>query len=442
MVLPESLELPISPRLPGITVPLTAHQLQIWNKVLHQGTVLSSLRLIVTSVHITGPLNTKLLSRTMESLIQRHESLRTRIVAIDGTPTQQIDDELSLPLQCIDLRRNSPKDARALARIKVQEFIQARTDVSVGPLFEGHLLRVCDDQHVMVLAIDHMVSDAASCEILNREIWSLYAQAERGDSASLPDVRVQFADYAVWQQGTATRWSEINEPYWRLHLLGAPATLLPRDHNLNHGTPTTATLHYPLGKFCTERMREIATEERIRLSTVALALYVVVLSRWLNQRDILLTFVSHGRHRAELRGTVGLIADHLLLRVEIQHQDKFRDLLRRVDLELNSAYKHYDFGRAFTMFPECVTEVGFNWLAGSKTDALGHKYPACNLKILPFPTRVPWPISFTVIFSETPCGIVATVGFRTDLFSKSTAERIGRQLQLLAEECGERHYLI
>src|SRR6202000_2033096 len=113
-----------------------------------------------------------------------------------------------------------------------QQFADEPIDLSVGPVFEAALLRISVREHVLILLLDHIVSDAASWGILSKEIWTSYSQAAHGQSSLLPNLSVQFPDYAVWQQRTHGAWLRKHEAYWRGHLSGAPRIRMPRDEGL------------------------------------------------------------------------------------------------------------------------------------------------------------------------------------------------------------------
>jgi non-ribosomal peptide synthetase component F len=169
-----------------------------------------------------------------------------------------------------------------------------------------------------------------------------------------------------------------------------------------------------------------------------LAVYVAMMSRWCNEDDLVLTFVSHGRHgRPELANTIGFLATHLHIRVKVSEDDSFVDLLKRVNLELYSAYEHWDFDRVPELIPGCATELYFNWQSTNVgSSAINqHRKAHDSLRMQPFPLRVLWlPESPLPIFSDTAAGIAVTVWYRADLFAKQTIERFGHGLRSLAAE--------
>lgn len=437
----ESIDTPIQPRPAGCPVPLTATQRYMWNGMMKQGTRLSSKRLAATSVRILGSLDICLLRQSIQALVQRHESLRTRIDLVEDTPVQHVDTESELRLEVIDLTKERANCIDGEAAQLVQAFLHEKIDISAGPLFEGRLLRLSNREHVLVLGIDHIVSDAVSCEILSREIWSLYSQGEQGQPFMLPKLPVQFGDYAVWQQRTSDAWRKKHEAYWREHLADWPNTKMAPDCGLGDMKPSVATLHFPFGRALTARLLDLARSERSRLSSLVLAAYVAMVSRWLDQKDLVLGFFSHGRHfHPELENIIGFLSTHMYLRFNVTESGSFIDLMNRVSLELHSAYQHYDHGRVPHLISG-IPALNFNWLTINWARSSIHKERTSNhLRIQSFPAKTVWPVTFQIFFSETSAGIIATVAYRTDLFAKSTIEHFCQTLRLFATEFSRRPF--
>jgi len=167
------------------------------------------------------------------------------------------------------------------------------------------------------------------------------------------------------------------------------------------------------------------------LALVVLAIYVVVMSRWCDQEDLLLVFVSNGRYRPELEDMIGQLAAHLHLRVDVTKEDRFIDLLKRVSLEYFSAYDHQDFGRVPDLFPACNTDLYFNWVPSEWGQwSVSH----CDQ------VRIEWrgfwkplPFKLACFFFDTAPGIVCRIEYRPDLFALSTIERFGYNLRLVAQ---------
>lgn len=440
-------DIQLQPRPTGYPIPLVPWQLRIWNAMMKRGTRLSDWTMYDASVRILGSLNVSLLQKSIGLVIQRHESLRTRIVAIDGMPRQHIDRASEYQLQTIDLERLAPSNVEAVAKSVIQVFSNTDRDLSAGPLFETKLVRLSSREHLLLVALDHMFSDVVSIGILSRDIWTSYNQMVLGRSPSLPSLPLQFADYSVWQERTCDIWMTKHEAYWRERLSGAPGIRFPIDDSLRkEGNRDRKIVDFPLGKALSARLRDVARQEGTLLSLVVLAVYVAVIARWCNQRDIVITFMSHGRHgHPELQNMIGLLPQQLFFRVELHREDTFRDLLKRVILECQAAHQHQDYNRVRDLISGCPADFFFNWAPGGCPRSTNDKQASDDgsLKVQPFQVRRShqdtdpvddvW-YKLTLATRETPNDLLLEVGYWDDLFTPSTIEHFVRCFRLLAEE--------
>jgi Condensation domain/TubC N-terminal docking domain len=428
--------IPLQPRAAGTAVPLAGLQRHAWNYFKESGRL--SWRMCATLDRVRGVLKTNLLESCIETLVQRHESLRTRIVTEKDTPSQQIDLPCESTLETIDLSHVRTSDRDERARCCADDFIQEKIDLSVGPLFAAKLLKLSRSEHVLVLAADHMISDGESAATLRRELWTLYQQAERGLPFSLPIQSLQFADYAVWQQQTYDTWRKEHEAYWKRHLSDAPHVQLPvqKRSTMVHG-PAGSRLIVPFGEILSGQLRDVAKRERVLLAMVVLTVYVAVLSRWCDQRDMVLTFVLNGRNRPELVNMIGFLVEHLHLRIDISSEDCLLDVLHRINLEFLAACDHRDFNRVPDIVPECKTDIYFNWISQN----LPVQFMETNdkhIEVEPFPfVRKALPFTFGSFFADSPHGITWGVEYQQDLFSESTIEWFGHHLMLFSAELAQ-----
>jgi hypothetical protein len=425
--------IPLQPRPAGCAVPLTANQMMWWNDT-RKLTQPLSIRLRAASVRILGPLNTAHLCNSIDYVIRRHESLRTRIVLTEGVPWNHVDPATAYKLDVINL--SIFRDAESEAKRLAQEFVAQGIDLSIGPLFEVMLLRLSDTDHVLILLLDHIVGDGFSSAILNREIWTLYDQAQQGLPLSLPQMPLQFADYAVWLDKTYKIREERHAGYWKARMAGAQPMQLPTDPGLAEAeNPIGLMLHFPFGATLTQKIRKAAQCERTLVPIVVLAAFLAVIFRWSNRNDISLLFVSHGRyHRPELQQIIGDLGHLVFFRIELTDADTLGDLLKRTHLEFVSGIEHQEFD------PELLAEyreLFFNWgglptysarwSAGKQRDIVS------NLRIQPFSVSETWPVTFMPFFSDTPAGVVMTVNYRPDQLRSHSIQRFGENMRLFAE---------
>ncbi len=446
---------PIEPRALGCRVPLTAIQRRFWNYMIEASQRPLSLRMCAGAFRILGPLDCCLLQRSIEAVIQRHESLRTRFLLVDGVPTQHIDPRGPYELRIIDL--SNLDDAELEAGRLVQDFLEQRVDLSTECVFDGRVWKLSDHEHVLILLIDHMVSDGASNAILNREIWTLYKQAEQGLPLSLPALPLQFSDYAVWQQRTYKSWMERHAAYWKEHLADARPLEIPTDtQSEDTKFPVGATAYIPLNGNLSDQLREAARREGTLLPVLVLTAYVIVLSHWCREQDLLIPFISHGRHRrTELESMIGYIANTLYLRLRVSSEQTLRNLRIQAQRELSTALYHQDFDRMQDIVPNCVSDAVFNWqqtyqpksalgesavpqwASHLQKTRIGASEPSerrlsadDEMRMLPLAVPYPHTLKFSPVFFDTKPGIHMTVDYRPDLLASRTIERFGRNLAL------------
>lgn len=424
-------ELPLRPRSAGCPIPLTAIQRLLWNAIIFNKNGVSR-RSCTISERISGPLNCSLLQQSIEAVLRRHESLRTRIITLDGVPLQCVDDPREWSLEIIDLSDASLPDADGEVKRLATAFIQEPVDISVGPLFDARLFTLSEHEHVLILALDHLITDAFSNRILKREIWTVYRQGLQGLPLSLPPLHLQFADYAVWQQKMYGVWQQRQGHYWRERLTDAPRIRLPRsDGCVEQENPSGALFQMQFGDSVSAELRELAKRKRVLLSVVVLTIYVAVISSWCDQNDVLLSMVLSNRHRPELQNTVGFLANLVLFRVEIGTNDSFLDLLKRVDTEFYAVYEYQDVGLDF--FSEYATEPHFNWQPVSAEYWGDQQANSSASRVQPFPFRSVRAGTPLPLFYDGEGGISMTVQYRTDLFTHRSVEQFCTNLRWFAE---------
>ena len=448
----------ISSRDADCTVPLAPLQRRYWEYVTQFGSLLAE-RMCVCAVRVLGPLDVEVLRRSLEALINRHESLRTRLVTVGGFPQQYIDVPRDYRLDIVDLSGPSVEDRTSKAARLVQEFVDQKIDLSVGPLFAARLWKLSAVEHVFVLMISHFVSDGMSNGILVRELWTLYDQAARGQSFSLPALPIQYPDFAVWLQQTHMAWLKNHESYWRDHLKGLRRLEIPSDlRSEETHDPVGLTINFPFGARLSGQLEECARRERTLLPLVVLTVYAIVMSHWCGQDDLLILMLSHGRQgRPELQNMIGYLASPLHLRVTLDDEDTFRSLLIRIQREFSCAFLHEDFGRVPDLLPECQSEVAFNWQptqwVGGRLDhhvilesasaidqRLGesqgspHGNNDSRIQIEPFAARSPEVLKFAPSFFYASSGIHMTVGYRPDLLTQQSITWLARNVLGAAEQ--------
>jgi amino acid adenylation domain-containing protein len=324
-------------RTEGDTAPLSFAQERLWfiDRLAPGGAAYT----MSPVLHMRGPVNMDAMRRALAEVVRRHEPLRTVFPEVDDTPVQRIH-----PAAAVDLPVEDLASEEDLSR-RVTEWAAQPFDLRTGPLFRARLLRLPEDDYVLLLGMHHIVSDGWSNGILLRELYALYDAFAAGRPSALAPLPARYADYAAWQR----EWLSGEElqrqvAFWREHLAGAPALLeLPLDH------PRPAVQSYRglatrfvIGADVATGLRELARGEGSTLFMALLGAFSVLLSRWSGQDDVVIGMPIAGRTSLEVEELIGLFVNTLALRTELGGDPSFRALLARVRASTLDAYAHQE----------------------------------------------------------------------------------------------------
>ncbi|WP_416768990.1 amino acid adenylation domain-containing protein [Pseudomonas sp. RHF3.3-3] len=298
------------------------------------------------ALRLSGRLDKVALQATLDRLVMRHETLRTRFELVDGEPLQKIAPaDTRFPLTEQDLRALSAESREAtLARLGQDNATQL-FDLSQGPLVRGQLLQVADDEHVLLITLHHIVSDGWSNSVLAHEVSVLYNAFSQGQKDPLPALALQYVDYAAWQrQALDGPALQAQVDFWRKHLEGAPTLLsLPLDR------PRPAIQSYAGGIVECAFSPSLSADLRAFSQAQGSTLFMVLLAGWSvlmhhlsGQHDVVVGTPVANRQRPELESLIGFFANTLALRIGTDRELRVSDLLGRIkDLTL-AAYSHQD----------------------------------------------------------------------------------------------------
>jgi amino acid adenylation domain-containing protein len=328
---------PVVPVDRGRPLPLSFAQQRLW--FLDQLAPGSPFYNMPYALRLAGVLDVAALERAIGALVARHESLRTSFAGADGEAVQRIAPAVPFVLAV------EPVADEAAAGEAAREEALRPFDLAAGPLFRARVLRVAQDDHLLLLTLHHVIADGWSLDVLFRELAALYAAFAEGRDAGLPPLPAQYADYAVWQR----RWLEgpvldAQLAYWRGAMAGAPPALeLPTDRP----RPAALTFHGAVHPFhlpaeVAQGVRTLARTEGATVFMTLLAALDVVLARWSGQEDVVVGSPMAGRTRPELEGMVGFFVNTLPLRTDLGGDPSFRALLGRVRGATLGAYGHQE----------------------------------------------------------------------------------------------------
>jgi non-ribosomal peptide synthase protein (TIGR01720 family) len=296
------------------------------------------------AVRLTGVLRKAVLEQTLTEIVRRHEVLRTTFQSIDGRPLLVIAEPLPMKLHELDLSGLGLAEKEATVRRLAHEQVSQPLDLSRGPLLRLELLRLGPEEHVVLLTMHHIISDAWSMGVLVKEVAALYSAYYEKLEPPLPELEVQYADYAEWQRNWLPGKALARQlRYWEKQLRGAAMLELPADKSRPAVSSYRGARHsFVLDEAVGEGIKQLARREGTTLFMTLLAAFQVLLWRYSGQTDIVVGTVVAGRNRQETEPLIGLFINTLALRTNLAGDPSFSELLRRVREVCLGAYAHQD----------------------------------------------------------------------------------------------------
>ena len=328
--------------------PLSVDQERLW--VIDQMEPGGHAYNVYTAIRLKGALNVAVMERSLNEIVRRHEVLRTTFTTRDGQPVQSIAPHLSITLPVVDLRALPEAEREAEALRLATEEVRKPFDLARGPLLRFSLLRLDEEDHVLPVVIHHTVTDRWSFAIFEQELAALYKAFSTHQPSPLPELPIQFADYAIWQH----EWLQSEDyraqlAYWKKQLEGAPFVLeLPADHRRPAVHNFRGVKHYfDLSEDLSKALKSLTHREGVTMFMTLLAAFQTLLYRYTGQEDILVGSPIANRNRSETEGLIGYLLNMLVLRTNFAGDPSFRELLGRVREAATGAYAHQDlpFGK-------------------------------------------------------------------------------------------------
>jgi non-ribosomal peptide synthetase component F/thioesterase domain-containing protein len=281
---------------------------------------------------LQGALNIELVRRAFNEIIRRHEALRTTFSVDDGQPVQVIRPTSGIEVPVTDLRHlaKAERDAE-MDRLSFQE-ARRGFDLSVGPLLRVSLLRVEENEHVLLVTPHHTVADYWSIGLISNELGALYEAYSQGSDPALPDLRVQYGDYSIWQREQAQGQVVQSElAYWKNQLRDLPLLDFPTDNprgDLPTYEATITSILLPVG--LTDAIKEIANREGATFFNTMLSALAMVMYQYTGQEDFGVATQVAGRTNVEMEPLIGLFINNVILRIDLSGDPSFSSLVNRV----------------------------------------------------------------------------------------------------------------
>ncbi|HEX2188915.1 MAG TPA: amino acid adenylation domain-containing protein, partial [Longimicrobiaceae bacterium] len=345
---------PVVPVPRGGQLPLSFAQQRLWFiDRLQPGTAAYNLS---AAMRVRGPLDAAALRRSLTEVARRHEAVRTVLVDAGGEPVQVILPQARIRLPVLDLSGLPWQSRHVEALRRVAEEGRRPFDLKRGPLLRVLLARLGEEEWALCFTMHHVVGDGWSVGVLAREVSTLYDAYSRGRDSPLPELPVQYADFAAWQREWLTGEALDSQlRYWREKLDGVPPLLeLPTDHPRRSGPSATAACRrFVVSAETTRALRALGQREGTTPFMTLLAGWQTLLGRYAGQEDVVVGTPIANRTRAELEGLIGFFANTLVLRADLSGDRTFSDLLCQVRETTLGAYQHQELP-----FEKLVEELG------------------------------------------------------------------------------------
>jgi amino acid adenylation domain-containing protein len=424
--------------------PLSFSQQRLWFLAQMEG--ISEAYHISRGLRLTGDLDHTALRRALDRIVARHEALRTTFALIDGEPVQHIaavEDSRFLLIEH-DLR------VHINAKAELDRFTEldasARFDLEAGPLIRGRLIRFSEDEHVLLITMHHIVSDGWSMGVFVNELTSLYGAFLCGEDDPLPELEIQYADYAAWQRN----WVEGDilhqqAAYWKTALAGAPVLLeLPTDHPRPAEQDFAgAFAEFALDEQLTAGIKDLSRRHGTTLFMALLAGWAALLARLSGQKDVVIGAPVANRGRTEIESLIGFFVNTLALRLDLSGSQTVGELLKQAKAQALDAQQYQDipFERVVevaqplrSLAHSPLFQVMFAWQNFAHGTLV---LPGLEVEYLQTPHNVA-KFDLTLYLREAGNTIVGGIEYATALFEKGTVERyIGYFRNLLQAMVGD-----
>ena len=414
----------------GAHLPLSFAQQRLWFLAQMEG--VSQAYHMPMGWRLKGSLDRAALRKALDRIVARHEALRTIFAMVDGDPVQRILSREDSRFHLVEHDLRGRSDGREeLARLAAEE-AEASFDLEAGPLIRGRLIRLAEEEDALLITMHHIVSDGWSLGVFTKELSTLYRAFLRGEADPLPELEIQYADYAVWQR----KWIEgeilqQQAAYWKNALAGAPALLeLPTDYP----RPAQQDFVGALAKLgldgqLTAGLKGLGRRHGVTLYMTLLAGWAVLLSRLSGQQDVVIGAPTANRHRLEVEGLIGFFVNTLAVRLDLSGSPTVSELLQQAKDQVLAAQQHQDIPfeqvvdllnpvRSLSHTP--LFQVMFGWQSNEQGSLQLEGIEAGPLQASPH--RVAR-LDLTMALGESGGGITGVVEYATSLFDAATMER-------------------
>jgi len=420
------------------TYPLSFAQRRLW--FLDRLEPGKSVYNISEAWRLSGPLDRAALARSVNEIVRRHETLRTTFAEVDGSPLQVVAPSLALEIPLEDVSGLPAAEREREARHLISDRANQPFDLEHGPLIRVALIRIAPTDHVFMVGMHHIISEGGwSMGVLVRELNELYNAALAGRGATLPELEIQYGDYALWQQDWLQ--GQVREQlleYWTTALKGAPTLLeLPSDSvRPSQQSYAGSKESYLFPAALKNALNHFSKAEGATLFMTVLTAFAALLARYSGQDDLLIGVPVSGRGSPETHNLIGFFANTLAMRVDLTGNPTFREAVQRVRQSSLGRYDYEDLPfellvdalkpeRSLAYSP--ILQVMFAYQNAPREDL---QLPGIAASAFEIETRCSM-FDLTLYLWERPEGLAAGLEYSTDLFERATIQRLLEHLEVL-----------
>ncbi|MBW4556592.1 MAG: amino acid adenylation domain-containing protein [Trichormus sp. ATA11-4-KO1] len=432
-------QLKVIPRRSQISpAPLSFAQQRLW--FLHQLDPDNPYYSELACVQLLGTLNIDALEKSFNEIVQRHEALRTTFEIVAEQAVQVIHPTVTVRVPVVNLRLMPEVERQVQIEQLTTQIAQKPFDLATAPLLRTMLLQIDAQEYLLLFTIHHIVVDGWSIGLFIRELAALYEAFSIGKTSPLPELPIQYADFAIWQrQWLQGELQKTQLDYWKQQLAGAATLVLPTDRP----RPAVqsfrgAVASFELSASLTDMLRDLSNAEGVTLFMTLLAAFQALLYRYTGQEDICVGSPIANRNQSEIQGLIGFFVNTLVLRTHLSGNPSFLELLNRVREVCVGGYAHADIP-----FEQLVEELQpernlshmplFQVMFALQEDTQKElTLPGLSLNWLPADTRTAR-FDLTLHIVDAKPELRGLLEYRTDLFDTATITRIVKHFQTLLE---------
>ncbi len=420
-----------------MVIPASSNQQGLW--LVNQLEPESPTYNLSVELRLHAPLQMVALKRSLQALVERHETLRTTFRLRDEQLVQVIAPTMNVSPTVVDVQNLPQEQREAEVQRLVSREVQQPFDLARGPLLRAMVLHLGPEDHVVLLVMHHIISDGWSEGVLCQELTALYDASISEQPALLPALPIQYADFALWQreQWQQKRLAE-QLTYWKQQLAGVPPVLdLPTDHP-RPALPTHRGRMYSFifSKALTQGLKRLSQQEGVTLYITLTAAFNALLYRYTGQEDLVIGTITAGRSQQETRDLIGYFINMLVLRSDLSGNPSVRELLRRVRETVLSAQAHQEvpFERLVQeLHPQrSLSAVPLIQVLLTLNPPLPELPSFWHLSQMDLETGTA-KMDLALSLAERPEGLLGSLEYNTDLFDDTTIARMMRHWQVLLE---------